>query len=97
MLTRDLDFVTAIRMKVSLTDVVGFIGAIILMVAFLLLQLGRLSSNSILYSLLNALGASLIVFSLLFDFNPAAFIIEVFWIAISLVGLCRVLRTRNNT
>lgn len=82
-------------MKVSLTDVVGFIGAIILMVAFLLLQLGRLSSNSILYSLLNALGASLIVFSLLFDFNLAAFIIEVFWIAISLVGLFRVLRTRN--
>ena len=82
-------------MTLSIHDFVGFIGAIILMVAFLLLQLGRLSSNAIAYSVMNAVGASLIVFSLLFDFNLSAFIIEVFWIAISLLGLFRVLRTRR--
>ena len=84
-------------MTLSVHDFVGFIGAIILMVAFLLLQLGRLSSNAIAYSVMNAVGASLIVFSLLFDFNLSAFIIEVFWIAISLLGLFRVLKTpRHN-
>ena len=82
-------------MTLSVHDFVGFIGAIILMVAFLLLQLGRLSNNAIAYSVMNAVGASLIVFSLLFDFNLSAFIIEVFWIAISLLGLFRVLRTRR--
>lgn len=83
-------------MTLSVHDFVGFIGAIILMVAFLLLQLGRLSSNAIAYSVMNAVGAGLIVFSLLFDFNLSAFIIEVFWIAISLLGLFRVLRTRRH-
>jgi len=82
-------------MKLTGPDAIGILGAIILMIAFLLLQLGRLSSNAIAYSVLNAVGAGLIVFSLLFNFNLSAFIIEVFWIAISLVGLFRVLRTRH--
>jgi len=82
-------------MKLTGPDAIGILGASILMIAFLLLQLGRLSSNTIVYSVLNAVGASLIVFSLLFNFNLSAFIIEVFWIAISLVGLFRVLRTRH--
>ncbi len=82
-------------MKLTGPDAIGILGAIILMIAFLLLQLGRLSSNTIVYSVLNAVGASLIVFSLLFNFNLSAFIIEVFWIAISLVGLFRVLRARH--
>lgn len=76
-------------------DVVGVIGAIILMIAFLLLQLGRLSSNDISYSILNAVGAGLIVFSLFYNFNLSAFIVELFWIAISLLGLVRVLRNRR--
>lgn len=76
-------------------DAVGVVGAIILMIAFLLLQLGRLSSNDISYSILNAVGAGLIVFSLFYNFNLSAFIVELFWIAISLLGLVRVLRNRR--
>ena len=83
-------------MTLSVHDFVGFIGAIILMVAFLLLQLGRLSSNAIAYSVMNAVGASLIVFSLLFDFNLSAFIIEEFRIAKSLMGRLRVQKTRRH-
>ena len=76
-------------------DVVGVIGAIILMIAFLLLLLGRLSCNDISYSILNAVGAGLIVFSLFYNFNLSAFIVELVWIAISLLGLVRVLRNRR--
>jgi hypothetical protein len=83
-------------MTPPLPDVIGLVGAIILMIAFLLLQLGRLSSNSVWYSILNAVGAGLIVFSLLFNFNLSAFIVELFWVAISLLGLFRVLRTRRS-
>jgi hypothetical protein len=82
-------------MKFTAPDLIGIVGAITLMIAFLLLQLGRLSSSALAYSILNAAGASLIVFSLLFNFNLSAFIMEVFWIAISLVGLFRVLLKRR--
>jgi VIT1/CCC1 family predicted Fe2+/Mn2+ transporter len=82
-------------MSSLIPDVVGVVGAIILMIAFLLLQLGRLSSNDISYSILNAVGAGLIVFSLFYNFNLSAFIVELFWIAISLLGLVRVLRNRR--
>jgi hypothetical protein len=81
-------------MNFSYTDLIGGIGVAILMVTFLLLQLGRIESNTLLYSLLNALGASLITISLLFDFNLSAFIMEVFWILISLIGVVRTLRMR---
>lgn len=82
-------------MSSLIPDVVGVVGAIILMIAFLLLQLGRLSSNDLSYSILNAVGAGLIVFSLFYNFNLSAFIVELFWIAISLLGLVRVLRNRR--
>jgi hypothetical protein len=81
-------------MSFSYTDLIGGIGVAILMVTFLLLQIGRIESNTLLYSLLNALGASLITISLLFDFNLSAFIMEVFWILISLIGVVRTLRMR---
>ena len=81
-------------MNFSYTDLIGGIGVAILMVTFLLLQIGRIESNTLIYSLLNALGASLITISLLFDFNLAAFVMEIFWILISLVGVVRTLRMR---
>lgn len=78
-------------MNYGLLDFVGNLGVLVLMVAYLLLQLNRLS-NGLAYSVLNALGASLIVISLLVNFNLSAFLIEVFWILISFVGIFRHLR-----
>ena len=74
-------------------DFVGNLGVLVLMVTYLLLQLNKLS-NGLAYSVLNALGASLIVISLLVNFNLSAFLIEVFWILISFVGIYRHLRPR---
>jgi hypothetical protein len=82
-------------MNLTIPDLVGAVGVAMLMVTFLLLQLGRLESSRLIYSLLNAVGASFITISLLFDFNLSAFIIEIFWILISLVGVYRSFRTRN--
>jgi hypothetical protein len=83
-------------MSLTIPDLVGAVGVAMLMVTFLLLQLGRLESSRLIYSLLNAVGASFITISLLFDFNLSAFIIEIFWILISLVGVYRSFRTRNS-
>jgi hypothetical protein len=78
-------------MKYGLLDFFGNIGVLILMIAYLLLQLNKLS-NGLVYSTLNALGAGLIVISLLTNFNLSAFLMEVFWVLISLIGVYRHLR-----
>lgn len=56
---------------------------------YLLLQLGRIDSHGLLYSLLNALAALLIGISLLFAFNMSAFLVEAFWFLISLYGVVK--------
>ena len=68
-------------------DFAGNVGVGLMILAYLLLQLRRLDSMSLLYSVLNATGAALVLVSLWSDFNLSAFIIEVFWIAISLIGI----------
>ena len=81
-------------MSIGLLDVVGIVGVVLLMIAYLMLQLDKLQSTALTYSVLNALGASLIIVSLLVDFNLSAFIIEVFWVLISLVGIVRYFRLK---
>ena len=46
------------------------------------------------YSVLNAVGASFLVVSLLFDFNLSALMVESFWALISAIGIIRCLRSR---
>ena len=75
-------------------DFVGNIGVVVLMIAYLMLQLNKLSSAGLTYSVLNAIGASLIIVSLLFDFNLSALLMEVFWVLISFVGIYRYFRLK---
>lgn len=75
-------------------DFVGNIGVVVLVITYLMLQLNKLSSDELAYSALNALGAGLIVISLLFDFNLSALVIEVFWVLISFVGIYRYFRLK---
>lgn len=84
-------------MRFSWSDFAGSIGVAILIVTYLLLQLQRLNARKVAYSALNAMGAGLIAFSLLFTFNASAFVIEVFWVAISLYGVYRCLRASHET
>ena len=81
-------------MSYGLVDLVGNIGVIILIITFLMLQLNKIPSDGLAYSLLNAVGASLIVVSLLFDFNLSALLMEVFWVLISFVGIYRYFRLK---
>jgi hypothetical protein len=84
-------------MNFHLFDLVGFIGVVLIVVAYLLLQLDKLPSSSPKYSLLNAGGALLIIVSLIFAFNLSAFVMEVFWLLISLLGLWRSLVHRKDS
>ena len=75
-------------------DLVGNVGVVVLMITYLMLQLNKLRSDELAYSLLNAIGASLIVVSLLYDFNLSALLMEVFWVLISFVGIYRYFRQK---
>ena len=81
-------------MNLSWFDLPGFVGVVLIVIAYLLLQLNKLPSSAPAYSLLNAIGAFLVMFSLLFDFNLSAFLMEAFWFLISLFGFFRSIFSR---
>jgi hypothetical protein len=82
-------------MNFDVFDLAGFVGVLLIVIAYLLLQLGKLPSSSLSFSLLNAAGSLLIMISLFFKFNVSAFLIEVFWFLISLIGLSKWLISRK--
>ncbi|AOM02614.1 hypothetical protein Q4589_07760 [Cobetia marina] len=72
-----------------MADIIGMLGTSLVVGAFFLLQIGRLDARSLTYNLMNLSGAILLLISLCINFNLASFVIEVFWIVASLVGLVR--------
>jgi hypothetical protein len=70
-------------------DLAGNLGVILIVAAYLLLQLERVASSSVSYLAGNATGAALILLSLVYEFNLPAFLMEAFWLAISVMGLVR--------
>ena len=76
-------------------DIVGNVGVSFIIGTYILLQLERMSSESYLYSILNALGAFFVIISLIYNFNLSGIIVESFWVGISLVGLIRQWRLRH--
>ena len=78
-------------------DIIGLIGAALIIVAYLLLQTNKLKLTTLVYSLLNAIGAGLIIISLVINWNLASFIIEVFWLLISIFGLIKYFTGRKKT
>lgn len=73
-------------------DVIGTVGVAVIILTYVLLQTGKIRSESLSYSLLNAAGAALILVSLYFAFNLPSFVVEFFWLLISLYGIWRSFR-----
>lgn len=78
----------------SWIDGIGMAGVTSILLAYFLHQEGRLGRDDISYQVLNALGAGGILFSLAFDFNLSAALVEGAWLLISLYGLARTLGQR---
>lgn len=81
-------------MGVAWYDILGTIGVAIIILTYAFLQIGRIRSEQVTYSLLNAVGASLILISLYFDFNFPSVVVEFFWLLISLFGIGKYLRRK---
>ena len=71
----------------SLFDIAGLLGAFGILAAYAGVQLKRLDPHQPPALLLNLVGASLVLVSLIEDFNLAALLLEIAWIAIALQGL----------
>ena len=82
-------------MNSFMIDVVGIVGVAIVVVTYFLLQSEKIDSKGFLYSFLNAFGSLLIMYSLLYNWNLASFIIEFFWILISIYGLEKWYRSKR--
>jgi len=76
-------------------DVAGSLGVALIVIGYVLLQAEKIRSTQLTYSLMNATGALLIIVSLIHRFNFSAFLVECFWLLISLYGLIRLLWRRQ--
>ena len=76
-------------MDYSWYDFVGNLGVAAIIISYLAIQLDWMSARGLAYSWINLIGAVLILISLLYSFNLSSFIIEIFWIGISLIGVIR--------
>lgn len=70
-------------------DLIGSFGVGIIILTYIALQTGKIKSEALAYSILNALGATLIIISLVYSFNFSAFIVEFFWVLISIYGIIK--------
>lgn len=78
-------------------DFAGIAGVILILIAYLMLQLGRWGGIDLRYTLFNLAGALLIIVSLIYEFNLSAFLMEVAWVLISFIGIYRAVIARRLT
>lgn len=69
-------------------NIAGYVGVLLVALAFLLLQAHKLHGNGWIYQVMNILGGVGVMLSLIFGaFNWPAFVLEVVWVLIGLYGI----------
>ena len=79
-----------------LANIIGVLGTICVVGAYLLQQMDKIDSKSFAYNFWNSWGAIFLLISLIVHFNLASFIIELFWIAASVLGLAKYYKRKND-
>lgn len=74
-------------MNLAWYDLVGLLGTLLILAAYFLLQVRRLSGTGVVYPTLNLFGAAGILVSLLGTFNLSVFLLEAAWILVSAYGI----------
>ena len=70
-------------------DMVGIAGVALVVAAYFLITKRKLHGDDVRFHLLNFVGASLIMVSLMFHWNTASVVIEAIWMLISGWGIWR--------
>lgn len=79
----------------EISNIIGILGVFLVVLAYFLLQYGKLPAHGFAYPVLNLLGALMIIFSLFYAWNLPSVIIETAWILVSLFGIVRTWRRRR--
>lgn len=82
-------------MSVPIYNLAGFLGAAIIVVAYLAVQQRWLNALDWRFPAANVAGSLLILISLWFEWNFPSVVIEVFWALISFLGVVRSLAERR--
>ena len=80
---------------ITILDLIGLFGVSLVVYAYFLLQTERKSIDDLEYSIYNLVGSALIILTLIWNFNLSSFVIEGFWVAISLLGVYRYYKKRH--
>jgi predicted membrane protein len=68
---------------------IGFFGMGCVVLAYFLLHADKAHKEDVHYQWLNLIGAILLIISLFVHFNLGSFLIEVFWISITIYGMAK--------
>ena len=70
-------------------DIIGMLGVTCILGSYFFLQASLIKVTDFSYSLINGIGALLIMYSLFFHWNTSSVVIEIFWFGISLYGILK--------
>ena len=82
-------------MEFSGHDIIGSIGVILTLLSYFLLQTSRLKIEGITYSAANAMGSIMILYSLYYEANFSAILMESIWLIISVYGMIKIFLKNN--
>tara|TARA_X000001036_G_scaffold46419_1_gene37145 strand:+ start:1802 stop:2053 length:252 start_codon:yes stop_codon:yes gene_type:complete len=82
---------------IGIPDIIGLIGVALLISTYALLQFDRIDPKGFWYSFNNMIVAILVTVSLLYNWNLASMVIEVFWFSLSVYGVYKFYKVRNAT
>jgi len=71
----------------NIGHVISMIGMACVVFAYLAAERDWLDNKNVKFYVINLIGAILLLISLLINFNLGSFVIEIFWIGISMMGI----------
>lgn len=80
----------------TLANIVGISGTALLIFSYFMLQKGSMKGDDWSYLWLNLVAATMISYSLFWFWNWASVLIEIFWIGITIYGMMRKIRGKND-
>ena len=81
-----MDIITLFSLQ-NIGHAIGMVGMACVVFAYFAVERDWLDNKNVRFYVINLVGAILLLMSLLINFNLGSFVIEIFWIAISVMGI----------
>jgi hypothetical protein len=78
-------------------EIVGWIGALLVLIAYMMVSTGRLSGHSPVFQSMNAVGATLFVLNTWWHGALPSMVLNIIWSVVGFVTLWRYYRKRSQT